>query len=1038
MVTTASQEAPFCATEHLILEYYKALLDVTEHNWFFKPTYRDYIAAQDHIDKDTNTINTDEHFFIGFENSLKEKNNLKTLLLQDLQDTNDSNDELSNTTISTVINTKTNTPTPAAIMVTETDIRTPKAISNNANNVPSNTELNDLTPMSKSNIKENCISDTETIVPDNDFPKDNGSLSRITKYINYLPIKRITKMMATSIPGWNSISMAITEFQSNRLKQQKIKELLKKRYEITSYNEWKEISLQLDHLTGKEDWKYEEESDLYDYQLVKDITLEMIHLRETKQYMKLLCLLRTKWVRNIGNMGNLNLYRQSHVGTKKIIDDYMHESTNALDALLNDSNLDTEYLLTVLQQTRRNIGRTALVLSGGGTFGLFHIGVLAALFEQDLLPRVISGSSAGAIVASILCVHQTEEIPGLLRQVLDMEFNIFTDDTEKSDSENLLIKISRFFQDGTWFDNKHLIKTMRSFLGDLTFREAYNRSGRILNVTVSPMSLFEQPRLLNNLTAPNVMIWSAVCASCSVPGIFPSTPLYEKDPHTGEKREWEGSTSVKFVDGSVDNDLPITRLSEMFNIDHIIACQVNLHVFPFLKMSLSCVGGDVQYEFNARLKSNISKVSNFISEEIMHYLELGCELGISKKLLTKLRSVLAQQYSGDITILPEMKMLLRLNSLLINPTKGFLLYESTYGARATWPKLYLIQNHCYQEIALDKAISYLRGKVVMSRSIKNPLQLFNPSLGLIKPIHKHNSINKNNTRDNSEKDEISPVVLDDNLIEPHNKKSMLLLPEKFSSPNNRLLDAIQHAEGLHADSDSSSSSIHRKRMQSDLTSYSSPTKLYHQQQLVSSSRSSRSRKLTSPSSFRLGRQTKRLQAPSYKGKIMNDMVYPLKDMTKPASSSPLRERRSPIPHLSTTPRYSSYTYPPQSPILRRNNRFRSYSLQAQKSAQTNNAKTTTTPLKARTRSNTIYYGELNDENASSRSLNMHIPDPAIIVEEPIKRNKPLNINTNITSSSLNLAPYRFENPQLNESTADEEEVGDKYSPVTPNKANCTF
>ena len=118
------------------------------------------------------------------------------------------------------------------------------------------------------------------------------------------------------------------------------------------------------------------------------------------------------------------------------------------------------------------------MLSGSGIFGLFHIGVLATLSELDILPRVISGSSAGAIVASILSIHHREEIPALLEHVLEKEFNIFNDDSEKSEGENLLIKIQRFLKNGTWFNNKQLKQTMLQFLGDLTFREAYNRTGR--------------------------------------------------------------------------------------------------------------------------------------------------------------------------------------------------------------------------------------------------------------------------------------------------------------------------------------------------------------------------------------------------------------------------------------------------------------------------------------------------------------------------------------------------------------------------------
>lgn len=600
-----------------------------------------------------------------------------------------------------------------------------------------------------------------------------------------------------------------------------IEQVHQRKQMATTFEQWNGAALELDKLTDKVEWKQKTESTLYDYQLVQDITDRMREARLQGDYAQLLYIIRTNWVRNLGNMGNVNLYRHSYVGTKYLIDDYIEESKLSLNSLLNDSDLDDTYLMGILQQTRRNIGRTALVLSGGGTFGMFHIGLLATLFELDMLPRVISGSSAGAIVASILIVHNKEEIPALLDHILEMEFNIFNDDDKKSESENFLIKFQRFFKNGTWFDNKHLVRTMIGFLGDLTFREAYNRTGKILNITVSPDTLFEQPRLLNNLTAPNVLIWSAVCASCSLPGIFPSSPLYEKDPVTGKQKPWAGSSSVKFVDGSVDNDLPISRLSEMFNIDHIIACQVNIHVFPILKLSLSCVGGEIEDEFSARLKKNLTRVYNFMANEMIHMFEIGCEIGIAKNTLTKLRSVLSQQYSGDITILPDLNAMFRFKQLLANPTKEIILREITNGARATWRKISIINNHCGQEFALEKAISHLRGRLIVSSSIRNPLQFTDTPIGLIKSDQTYStklisakSLNKrkqqpklllegqspskeeneNEIDPNDESREVSypyqpddeknstPIdetrlVLDDNLLETESTKSLLLLQE---------------------------------------------------------------------------------------------------------------------------------------------------------------------------------------------------------------------------------------------------------------------
>ncbi|CDO91865.1 unnamed protein product [Kluyveromyces dobzhanskii CBS 2104] len=567
--------------------------------------------------------------------------------------------------------------------------------------------------------------------------------------------------------------------------QEQVARLTELRQNAKSYHEWLAAATKLDDITNAELWKTRKESVLYDYALVEASTGAMKNARLAKDWPHLLYLIRTTWVRNRGGMGNVNLYRHSYVGTKHIIEEYIEESSRSLRELVSNSDLDDTYLLGMLTQTRKNIGRTALVLSGGGTFGLFHIGILVTLFEQELLPRVISGSSAGAIVASILCSRHKHEIMALVDEILVKDFNIFKDDCQKSESENLLIKISRFFKNGTWFDNKNLVRTMINFLGNLTFREAYNRTGKILNITVSPASVHEQPRLLNNLTSPNVLIWSAVCASCSLPGIFPSSPLYEKDPKTGKTKQWN-SSSVKFVDGSVDNDLPIAKLSEMFNVDHIIACQVNIHVFPFLKLSVSCVGGEIEDEFSARFKMALGKVYKYMVSEVVHALEIATEIGIGTNVLTKLRSVLSQQYSGDITILPEMNMLLRFDELLSNPTQEFLLREATNGARACWPKLSIIKHHCGQEFELDKMINYLKGKIISNKNVVgNPFQITNRDVPLINsPILANN-----------EKKTIQ--MFDDVLLNADNSDEFMVVPDATgSSKHDELYNSPKSHNGL--------------------------------------------------------------------------------------------------------------------------------------------------------------------------------------------------------------------------------------------------
>lgn len=59
--------------------------------------------------------------------------------------------------------------------------------------------------------------------------------------------------------------------------------------------------------------------------------------------------------------------------------------------------------------------------------------------------------------------------------------------------------------------------------------QAFDRTGRIVNITVAPQNKTDPPRLLNYLTAPHVLVWSAAVCSSSVPGVFEPSVLLVKD-----------------------------------------------------------------------------------------------------------------------------------------------------------------------------------------------------------------------------------------------------------------------------------------------------------------------------------------------------------------------------------------------------------------------------------------------------------------------------------------------------------------------------
>lgn len=284
--------------------------------------------------------------------------------------------------------------------------------------------------------------------------------------------------------------------------------------QAASYDDWKAAATELDTLEGNDAWKLEDESSEYDAELVRARLEQLEEARLSCDVKRMLFLVRTTLTRGLGGMGDLRLYKHSHVGTKKLIERYIDSAVQTLLALPEVAAKQGEncpvkpYIVAEeLLRTRQSFGRTALLLSGGGTFGMNHIGVIKCLWELRLLPRIISGTSAGSIVCAVLCSKTDAEIPAVLSEFCYGDLAVFD---KQDEEEGVLRKITRFLKFGALFDISHLTRVMKQMLGDITFQESYNRTQRILNITVSSASMYELPRLLNYVTAPDVMIWSAV------------------------------------------------------------------------------------------------------------------------------------------------------------------------------------------------------------------------------------------------------------------------------------------------------------------------------------------------------------------------------------------------------------------------------------------------------------------------------------------------------------------------------------------------
>ncbi|KAB8302598.1 hypothetical protein EYC80_005972 [Monilinia laxa] len=161
----------------------------------------------------------------------------------------------------------------------------------------------------------------------------------------------------------------------------------------------------------------------------------------------------------------------------------------------------------------------------------------------------------------------------------------------------------------------------------------------------------------------------------------------------------------------------MTRLAEMFNVNHFIVSQVNPHVIPFIAKEEGAIKEDVHKDSTGG-PGWVYNLTNLAKAEALHRMQVLAELGVFPNLVTKCKSILSQKYSGDITILPEINFK-DFPRILKNPTSEFMVQACLSGEKATWPKLSRVWNHCAVELELDAAVQKLRTRVVFSPSEVN-------------------------------------------------------------------------------------------------------------------------------------------------------------------------------------------------------------------------------------------------------------------------------------------------------------------------------
>jgi TAG lipase / steryl ester hydrolase / phospholipase A2 / LPA acyltransferase len=441
--------------------------------------------------------------------------------------------------------------------------------------------------------------------------------------------------------------------------------------EAPDYASWAEAAKALDRLSGREVWKQRDISALYDYATLRERVDHIREVRAKGDNHGLVFAIEEGVHGNLGGMGKPILYNKARFGTKQLIQDYVDSVADALRHIesLPESEMSAAAKLDLFRRASHCYGRSALMFSAGGTLMYFHFGVAKAMLEEGVLPSVMSGSSAGAITVAILGTHTDEELDGFF------------------DSTNV-----RFGEEWTpnWFERSTGIRrmfgadsfepTFERLIPDLTFREAFELSGRHISISVSPCERHHSPRLLNAMTSPHVLIRSAVRASCAIPGLFEPVQLMARDA--------QGKTvpylRARWIDGLFAADLPAKQLARLYGTNHYIVSMINPMLLPtFRDHKLQSAGLQPLARMAKEAARSVLKSADVYIGKYLPASSLGAANKVAHDLLS-------QTYVGDISIAPRRRVFSPLR--LLSPYTNEEIDEMVLsGERQVWPRMEMIR-----------------------------------------------------------------------------------------------------------------------------------------------------------------------------------------------------------------------------------------------------------------------------------------------------------------------------------------------------------
>ena len=467
----------------------------------------------------------------------------------------------------------------------------------------------------------------------------------------------------------------------------KLSEISREMEAAVDYKKWQSAGLKHDAVSGKEAWKQRDESGLYDCSDVRIRHDNLRNLIDEKNYHELLYALNEGIHGNMGGMGKHSLYTEAKVGTKQLISDYVSAIVEALHVIeqANESVISLAEKVDFFRRASHCYGRSAMMLSGGAGLVYYHHGVVQTLVDENLLPNVLSGASAGSWICAQLGTKTDEELKAgyFDKHIYDVPMHQNLADILSGRDEDL---------------SPSTIKAMAldGFCNDMTFQEAYEHTGRYINVSIAPAEKHQTSRLMNAISSPNVYIRSAIDASSGIPGLLAPVTLYAKGAN-GKPKPYLASR--KWVDGSLSQDLPAKRLARLFGVNHYIVSMINPASVFFV--------GDSQIKKQRSFREALTSQAMNFSKDLLQTAEnYNYRYGASSvnPLILFAHAVLDQEYTGDINMLLRKKDY-EWRNIWFNFKKPEEINRLVMaGKRDTWPKVEMIRNTTIIGHALDNIL----------------------------------------------------------------------------------------------------------------------------------------------------------------------------------------------------------------------------------------------------------------------------------------------------------------------------------------------